>query len=73
MINRSVLIESLQRFALSDEVSKLTGYPQQHIPTYVQRGKVPQPLGKLGRYHVWDREELVKWAKANFPQNFQNG
>jgi predicted DNA-binding transcriptional regulator AlpA len=65
VLERSTLIKALDRFALSDEVAKVTGYPERYIPTYLARGKVPKPIGRLGRYHVWDREELLKWAEEN--------
>ncbi len=58
-----MLIRALERIALSDEVAKITGYDERYIPTYIKRGKVPQPIGRLGRYHVWDREDLLTWAK----------
>lgn len=61
-MDRDDLIKALERFALSEEVAKVTGYPAHHIPTYIKRGKVPQPIGRIGRYHVWDREELYRWA-----------
>lgn len=64
-----MLLKALNRIALSDEVAKLTGYKEQYIPTYIKRGKVPKPLTKIGRYHVWDREELLKWAKENCKEN----
>jgi predicted DNA-binding transcriptional regulator AlpA len=66
-LERSMLIKALQHLALSDEVARLTGYPQDYIPTYMERGKIPKSIGRLGRHHVWDREELVKWVKENPP------
>jgi hypothetical protein len=68
-LEKALLIKALSCFALSDEVAKVTGYPERYIPTYLARGKVPKPIGKLGRYHVWDRADLEKWAKE---QNVEN-
>jgi predicted DNA-binding transcriptional regulator AlpA len=66
-LERSILIKALGCLMISDEVAKLTGYPQDYIPIYMERGKIPKPIGRLGRYHVWDREEMEQWVKENPP------
>ena len=62
-LDKETLKKALQQFALSDEVAKVVGLPEKYIPTYLARGKLPEPVGRLGRYHVWDREDLKKWKQ----------
>ena len=62
-LDKEMLKKALKQFALSDEVAKLVGLPERYIPTYLARGKLPDPVGRLGRYHVWDREDLKQWKK----------
>jgi hypothetical protein len=62
-LDKVMLKKALKQFALSDEVAKIVGLPERYIPTYLARGKLPEPVGRLGRYHVWDREDLKKWKQ----------
>ena len=62
-LDKETLKRALQQFALSDEVAKVVRLPEKYIPTYLSRGKIPDPIGRIGRYHVWDREDLKKWEQ----------
>lgn len=61
---KETLQQALKLLVTSKYVSKKTGYSSTHMSTYIERKKVPEPLGKCGeRFYVWDKRDVDLWQE----------
>lgn len=50
------------------DLARKLGYSREYVRQLLERGLLPQPLGRLGNYLVWSEATFDKWALQEQPE-----
>lgn len=56
--------KALAQFMSATECAELVGIRLETFTAYVNRGYAPKPVGEIVGRRVYDRAEIVEWAKS---------
>lgn len=46
------------------DVATMLGWPLRRVTSYVAKGRLPEPVGRLAGRAVWTRAQIEEWAAA---------